>query len=100
MVDDGAAGEFTQHGADLTASTFTLDVSGLTLSSEYRFKVTVSNHIGSMDSNIVTSLVADLPETPENAPSFIATETNTTSIRVVMDTITEDGGTPIISYHL
>jgi hypothetical protein len=100
MVDDGAAGSFTQFGADLTASTFTVDVTGLTLSSEYRFKITASNHIGTQDSNIVKSIVADLPSTPVNAPTFAAAETNSTSIRVVMDTITQDGGSPIISYQL
>jgi hypothetical protein len=98
MVDDGAAGEFTQFGDTLTASIFTVDVTGLTLSSEYRFKIVSTNHIGSVDSNILTSLVADLPTAPANAPGFISTETNTTSIRVVMDTITADGGTPITSY--
>ena len=85
MVDDGAAGEFTQFGADLTASDFTLDVTGLTLSSQYRFKITASNILGSVDSNIVSSIVADLPDTPVNAPSLKILETNTTSIRVIME---------------
>jgi hypothetical protein len=84
----------------LTASTFTLDVTGLVYSNEYRFKIIATNWIGSADSNIVKSIVADLPQTPLNAPTFEAIETNTTSIRVVMTTITQDGGSPIISYHL
>lgn len=85
MVDDGAAGSFTQFGSDLTASEFTLDVTGLTLSSQYRFKIVASNIIGSIDSNIVSSIVADLPETPLNAPSLEILETNTTSIRVILE---------------
>lgn len=46
MVDDGAAGDFSQFGAQLSASTFTADVTGLTLSSQYRFKIITSNYIG------------------------------------------------------
>lgn len=100
MVDDGAAGAFTQYGPDLTASIFTIDVTGLTQSNEYRFKLIATNHIGSTSSNIIKTLVADIPSTPTQAPSFVPSETNTTSIRVTMQKITQDGGSPILSYHL
>jgi len=62
----------------------------------------VANQIGSTDSNIVTSLVADIPQTPTDAPGYLATETNTTSIRVLMTKVVMggDGGTPITSYQL
>jgi hypothetical protein len=37
MVDDGAAGAFTQYGLPLSASSFTTTVSGLTYTLQYRF---------------------------------------------------------------
>lgn len=39
MVDDGAMGPFTPYGSLLTASTFTIDVTALNLSLNYRFMV-------------------------------------------------------------
>lgn len=69
-------------------------------SAVYRFKVIVYNEIGPRDSNIVSTVVADVPSTPTSPPSFNAEETTITSIRVVMDRIVDDGGSQIISYHL
>lgn len=100
MVDDGQAGAFTQFGEVLNGYTYTIDVTGLTLGSEHRFKIVASNHIGNRDSNIVKSVAADEPNAPVNAPGFIQAETNTTSIRVSLEKVTEDGGSPILSYHL
>jgi hypothetical protein len=70
MVDNGAAGDFTQYGSQLDASSFTLDVTGLTLTKQYRFYVIATNIIGSTHSNIVSAIVADPPATPTQAPSF------------------------------
>lgn len=99
MVDDGAQGPFSQFGADLTASTFTLDVTGLTVSRNYRFKVLTTNDIGTSESNIVSSIVSNVPQTPTTAPGFMQSETNTTSIRVVVQE-TQNGGDAVTSYHL
>ena len=73
-------------------------MTGLTYKSQYRFNIIAENEIGFLESNIVFSLAADLPTTPKNAPGFDPSETNTTSIRIVMEKILLDGGTPIISY--
>jgi hypothetical protein len=70
MVDDGAHGEFIEY-SEVSASTFVIEVSGLTLSLDYRFKVIATNHIGSRESNIVSAICADLPSTPETAPTFV-----------------------------
>ena len=99
-VDDGAAGDFTQYSTDQTASTFVIDVTGLTYKLEYRLKIVASNYIGDVESNVVRAIVADLPDTPANAPSFSISETDTDSIRVEMEQITADGGNAINSYHL
>ena len=99
-VDDGAAGAFTQYSTDLTPSTFTIDVAGLTYTLEYRFKIVASNHMGDVGSNIVSAIVADVPDTPINAPSFSISETDTDSNRVEMEEISANGGNSIISYHL
>lgn len=70
MIDNGAAGDFTQYGSQLEASVFALDVTGLTLTKQYRFYVIATNIIGSTKSNIVKAIVADPPATPTLAPSF------------------------------
>lgn len=41
-----------------------------------------------------------MPEAPSTAPTFLDSETNTTTIRVLLDQVTEDGGSAITSYHL
>lgn len=99
-VDDGALGSFTNFGASLSASTFTSTVTGLMYSSEYRFVVVASNHIGSCESNVVTAVVASLPSTPAIAPSLNFKFTTETSIRVVVNEVTADGGSPITNYQL
>jgi len=84
----------------VSSSTFSIEVTGLTYTKSYRFKIIATNHIGAHDSNIVRAICADLPETPMIAPTFIQSETNTTSIRVVMAEVIANGGNDIISYHL
>lgn len=100
MVDDGSQGAFTTYGSALGASTFTLDLSGLTVGSEYRFYVVVTNVIGSSNSNVVSSVVADVPNTPSSAPGFVQSETNSTAIRVTMPEIVQNGGSAITTYNL
>ena len=102
-MDDGNAGAFsTITGAEtLGPSTFSFDVtSNLVVGSEFRFMAYAVNEIGNADSNIVTTIAADVPATPTNGPGFDIAETNTTSIRVVFAEVTDNGGTPILSYHL
>lgn len=62
--------------------------------------VKVSNEIGATQSNTVSAFAADTPATPANPVTFDADHTNTTSIRVIMDQIDDDGGAEILSYHL
>lgn len=100
MVDNGAAGAFTQYGLPLSASSFTTTVTGLTYTLQYRFQIEVTNVIGHSSSNVVSALVADPPQTPTTAPTFDRTETNTSSIFVVMPKVSQNGGSPIFSYHL
>jgi len=99
-ADDGAQGAFALLDDTVSASTFSFGVLDLTESLEYRFRIVANNEIGSSYSNIVTSVVADIPATPSNAPSFDPAETNTTSIRVTIDKVVDDGGSPILSYHI
>lgn len=68
MQDDGHGGNFTSVGAELTASTFTINVTGLTLASVYRYYVVIRNQVGTTNSNIVSSIAASIPTTPINAP--------------------------------
>lgn len=70
MVDDGAHGTFTLYKL-VSSSTFSIEVTGLTYTNSYRFKIIATNHIGARDSNIVRAICADLPETPMIAPTFV-----------------------------
>ena len=88
------------YAGDLTASTFSYEVVGLDFSKEYRFMVKALNHEGIRQSNVVSALVADVPSTPINGPTFSISETDTDSIRVIMPSVSDDGGSQIISYHL
>jgi hypothetical protein len=58
--------------------------------------VKVSNEIGATQSNTVSAFAADTPATPANPVTFDADHTNTTSIRVIMDQIDDDGGAEIL----
>jgi hypothetical protein len=100
MVDNGAAGVFSQYGSSLSASTFIIDVTGLQYTFQYRFFIEVTNVIGTSSSNVVSAIVADPPTTPSFAPTFDPTETNTSSIFVIMPVVVTSGGSPILSYHL
>ena len=98
--DDGELGDFIAIDQNIGASTFSYDVESLQESAVYRFKVIVYNEIGPTDSNIVSTVVADVPSTPSSAPSFNTEETTEDSIRVVMEKISDNGGSQILSYHL
>lgn len=98
--DDGALGSFVAIDLNIGASTFSYEVTGLDKSKIYRFKVVVYNEIGSSESRIVSTVVADVPATPTLAPSFDPEFTTRDSIRVVMAPITNTGGSAILSYHL
>lgn len=100
LVDDGSLGDFSDFGNLLSASTFNKDITGLTYTLNYRFKIIAKNHIGSIESNVVSALIADVPSQPLSAPSFIAEETTTDSIRVTIGEVTTTGGSDIISYQL
>lgn len=97
-VDDGHLGPFAPLDQTLGSSTFAYDVIGLTISLQYRLKVLVRNEIGTTESNIVQSILADVPATPTMAPGFDLLETTTRSIKVTISQVTNDGGAPILSY--
>jgi predicted phage tail protein len=100
LVDDGSLGDFVDYGNLLSASIFELDLTGLTYTLSYRFKIIAKNHIGSTESNVVSALIADVPAQPASAPGFVADETTSDSIRVTLQEVTTTGGSDIISYQL
>jgi hypothetical protein len=69
------------------------------VSRNYRFKILTTNDIGTSESNIVSSIASNVPSTPTTAPNFVQSETNTTSIRVIVEE-TFNGGDAVTSYHL
>jgi len=76
-IDDGANGAFTTASTTIGASTFRYTFnSGLTIGLRYRIKVTAENDVGSVVGNVITAVVADVPDTPTVAPDFDRTETN------------------------
>jgi hypothetical protein len=48
----------------------------------------------------VTAVVANVPNTPTTAPFFNPSFTTTTSLRVEVNEVTANGGTPITNYQL
>jgi len=82
-------------------STFYKDItSGLVTGLAYRFKVIVKNTAGEKVGNVVSSVIADTPDTPSGAPTVVLDETNTTHLTVNMAQVAGNGGSAIISYHL
>jgi hypothetical protein len=51
---------------------------GFTLGLNYRFQVIAINSVGSTIGNTVSTIVADVPDTPTLAPTHDILETNTT----------------------
>jgi hypothetical protein len=99
-ADDGMLGDLTPLSLDLGPSTFSFDVIGLQVGLEYRFKVVAKNENGAVESNIVETILADVPQTPTTAPSLVVLETSSNSIRVKIEQVTDDGGAPVLSYQL
>ena len=97
-ADDGRLGSFSALDQTLGSSTFSYDVIGLTIGLQYRLQVLVKNEIGSTKSNIVQTVLADVPNTPTSAPGFDVLETTTQSIKVTINKVINDGGAPILSY--
>lgn len=97
-ADDGRIGSFAALDQTLGSSTFSYDVIGLTIGLQYRLQVHVKNEIGSTKSNIVKTILADVPNNPTTAPSFDVLETTTQSIKVTINKVSNDGGAPILSY--
>lgn len=58
----------------------------------------MKNEIGSTKSNIVQTVLADVPNTPTSAPGFDVLETTTQSVKVTINKVINDGGAPILSY--
>jgi hypothetical protein len=103
QIDDGADGAFSDSSTGLSATTLQLAISaGLTSGNTYRLKVIGYNDVGSIQSNVVSTVIADAPDQPVNSPYIDSDETTTTQIRVQYDQIADanNGGDSIISYHL
>lgn len=49
---------------------------------------------------MISTVAAQVPATPTQGPTINYSETNSTSIKVVMDEITDNGDAPILSYQL
>lgn len=85
---------YTTHTID------TSNFSALDLGNTFMFKVEVSNVSGTKTSPSVGYVLADVPATPTNAPVTDPSVTSTELIKIDIDEITNDGGSPILSYSL
>lgn len=78
-MDDGFSGSFTNLSTTIGPSTFKYSInSGLTEGLHYRVKVIAVNNVGYVVGNIITTVAANVPDTPSTAPSFEKSETNAT----------------------
>lgn len=83
QMDDGNDGAFSDQQTGLAATTLQLQISsGLTVGNKYRFKVIGNNDVGQINSNVISSVIANSPDKPSSAPSLDADETTTSQIRV------------------
>ena len=111
--DDGtgsALADLSGGAQVLSSSTFELVISSpaihtLVVGTEYRFAVIATNPVGTVQSNVVDVIVANLPIAPTNGPQLVIDETQTDTIRVSLESLdhslsSETGGTLITSYHL
>lgn len=101
-IDDGASGPITTlvdtYEPQKLEGTATL--TGADTSKTYRFQIKAYNDGGFVDSGIASFVLADVPDTPA-VPTYDATQTNESQIRVLYGTVLpNDRGSPITSLHL
>ena len=53
----------------------------MVLGAEHRLAVVATTHVGSVQSNIVSAIAADLPAAPAAGPVVVKSETDVTKIR-------------------
>lgn len=71
-MDDGANGAFVVVDNAIGQSSVSKDVTtGLSVGLEFRFKVIANNQVGAVTGNIVSTIVADVPDTPLSGPTIV-----------------------------
>jgi len=75
----------------------------LVVGREYRVSIIASNVVGSVESNRIASVVANLPSAPGAGPAVVIPETGIEQIRVSFATFdnsnaAQTGGSNILSY--
>jgi hypothetical protein len=104
-VDDGTGTSGTFTATDTTtiankpylrSDTVTLSPSGST----FRAYIRAINSIGYINSNIMSFILASVPDTPSVAPVSDSTVTNSKQIKVTWTAPADDGGSDITSYEL
>jgi hypothetical protein len=108
-ADDGSAGTLTAVGTALPGTQHAFDVASptvhtLVLGAEHRLAVVATTHVGSVQSNVVSAIVADLPAMPAAGPVVVKAETDVTKIRASFSefssSASDTGGSLILSYQL
>lgn len=75
--------------------------SGYAAGDTFKFIIRAFNVQGYVDSEASVAMVlASIPGTPSNAPTFDVSATSSSQIKVTYDTISNDGGSSILSYEL
>lgn len=114
-ADDGLGGAFSAVTLPASASSLAPTQYAFTITSptamtlvigrEYRVSIIASNIVGSVESNRIASVVANLPSAPGAGPAIVIPETGTEQIRVSFATfdnadVAQTGGSNILSYQL
>jgi len=110
LADDGSAGALTAVGSPLPGTQFTFTVTSpavhtLQLGKEHRFAIVATTHVGTVQSNVVSAIVADLPGKPAAGPVVVKSETDVTKIRASFSefdgaSAAATGGSLVLSYNL
>lgn len=106
-ADDGSNGALTTVGSALSGTQHSYDVESptahtLVIGSEHRFAIVATTHVGSVQSNIVSAVAANLPAMPAVGPTVVKSETDVTKIRASFSeftsSVSDTGGSLILSY--
>jgi hypothetical protein len=115
LADDGLRGQLTavtlpNSASELPPTQSTFEVASpasasFELGREYRFAIVASTVVGSLQSNVVAAVVADLPGAPVAGPTLVKAETGIDRIRLSFaafdgTSASATGGSPILSYQL
>jgi hypothetical protein len=84
--------EYTQH--------YTTSLPTPTVGRTYAFKVEAFNEVGSVMSSSAGFVLADVPDDPTIAPYSDTTVTSTSRVKININPVAGDGGSPITSYSL